>query len=280
MKHALLLASALLLVIALPWEARTNSSGAPAGRSGGPPENGNTCNSSGCHFGSAVNSGGGSITVTGPKTYSPGQAVALQITVAQEGAQRIGFEVSAVEDAGGTHAGSWNLVDSGTRFASNNPAYVTHAGAPPGMSSRTFNVEWVPPSSSVGTVLLYIAGNAANGNGGATGDNIYTATYPLAESGTSIDQDPVPSHFALTGLFPNPARQQTSVSVHLPEAAAVRVRVLDMLGREVKALATGSLSAGAHDIALAVGALPAGTYLVSAETARGKLATRTLLVAR
>jgi hypothetical protein len=264
--------------LAMPFEARTNSSGAPAGRSGSPAENGLTCNSSGCHNGSAINSGGGSITVSGPKSYAIGQTVALAITVAQEGAQRIGFQTSVV-DGNNAHVGTLKIVDANnTKFASNNPSYITHKNAPTGMATRTFNIEWEAPSAPVGTVFFYITGNAANGNGGATGDNIYSTQFPMAESGTAIQAEAVPSHFAVTGAYPNPVASQAIVGVSLPQPADLRVVLMDVLGREVSVKRFNALGAGAHDLPVSVSGLVPGAYVVVVSSAAGQVASHSLLV--
>ncbi|MFT4604308.1 MAG: hypothetical protein ACI9W4_001038 [Rhodothermales bacterium] len=264
--------------LAMPFEARTNSSGAPAGRTGSPAENGMTCNSSGCHFGNATNSGTGSIAVSAPMSYGVSQTVALSITVEQEGAQRIGFQVSVV-DANNSHVGTLKIVDSAnTKFASNNSAYITHANAPTGMSTRTFDIEWDAPSTPAGTVFFYITGNAANGNGGATGDNIYSTQFPMAESGTAIEAEAVPSHFAVTGAYPNPVADQALVGVSLPQPTDLRVVLMDVLGREVSVNRYNSLGAGVHDLPVSVSGLAPGAYVVVVSSTSGRVASHSLLV--
>ncbi len=264
--------------LAMPFEARTNSTGALAGHSGSPAENGRTCNTSGCHFGNATNSGGGSITVSGPSSYGLGQTVALSITVEQGGAQRIGFQVSVI-DASNAHVGTLKIVDANnTKFASNNPAYITHANAPSGMSTRTFNVAWEAPNSPVGTVFFYITGNAANGNGASTGDNIYSTQFPMAESGTAVEAEAVPSHFAVTGAYPNPVASQAIVGVSLPQPADLRVVLMDVLGREVSVKRFSALGAGAHDLPVSVSGLAPGAYVVVVSSGTGRVASHSLLV--
>lgn len=268
----------LLVLLAAPFEARTNSSGAPAGRTGSPAENGLTCNSSGCHFGSAVNSGGGSISVSGPATFASGETIDLSITVQQEGAQRIGFEVSVV-DASDAPVGTLKIVDANnTRFASNNPNYITHNGAPFGMTSRTFDIQWEAPNTHPGTVTFYITGNAANGNGGATGDNIYSLQYPMTESGTAIATEALPSHFSVTDAYPNPVADQATIGVNLPRATGVSVRLIDVLGRTVSSNSYGSMTAGAHELPVSVSGLISGTYVALVMSDDGRIASRPLVV--
>jgi Reeler domain/Secretion system C-terminal sorting domain len=281
MKRVLLVGTTCLMALTMPFEARTRSSGAPAGRTGSPADGGLTCNAAGCHSGSAVNSGSGSISVVGQNTYVAGQTVPLSITVEEDGVSRIGFQVSAISDNTGAHVGTFNIVDgSQTKFASNNPNYVTHTTAPFGASSRTFEVEWVAPASHVGVVMFYISGNAANGNGTSLGDHIYTSQYPLAESATGTETEPLPSHFAVTSAYPNPVADQALVAVNLPTPDGLTVRVLDLLGREVSSRRYASLGAGSHELPVSVSGLAPGSYLVVVRSTTGRMASHQLVVTR
>ncbi|MFT5142456.1 MAG: hypothetical protein ACI80V_001352 [Rhodothermales bacterium] len=281
MKRVLLVGTTCLIALMIPFEARTNSTGAPPGRTGSPAEGGLTCNSSGCHSGSTTNSGSGSISVAGQTSYVAGQTVPLSITVEEEGVQRIGFQVSAINNSTGAHVGRFNLVvGSQTKFASSSENYVTHANAPTGMSSRTFEIEWVAPASPVGIVMFYIAGNAADGGGSQVGDHIYTAQYPLAESATGTETEPLPSHFAVTSAYPNPVADQAMVALNLPAPDGLTVRVLDLLGREVSSRRYASLGAGSHELPVSVSGLVPGSYLVVVQSTSGRIASHQLVVTR
>lgn len=61
---------------------------------------------------------------------------------------------------------------------------------------------------------------------------------------------------------PNPVRGAAAVTFALDAAAAVRVSVYDVLGREVAVLAEGPYEAGAHRATLDASALPTGAYVV------------------
>ena len=63
-------------------------------------------------------------------------------------------------------------------------------------------------------------------------------------------------------LGPNPARSSATVTVSLPDAADVRVTVLDLLGREVAVAFSGTMEGGRQPVRLDTGALPAGVYVV------------------
>ena len=73
---------------------------------------------------------------------------------------------------------------------------------------------------------------------------------------------------------PNPTRGATRISASLPEAGALRVAVLDLLGREVAVLADGNHEAGVHELALDTSDLPAGVYVVALEAGAERLTER------
>ncbi len=67
--------------------------------------------------------------------------------------------------------------------------------------------------------------------------------------------------------YPNPSGGRTTLGFTLPEPAAMRLAVYDVLGREVAVLAEGAHEAGRHTVPLDGSALPAGVYLVRLEVA-------------
>jgi flagellar hook assembly protein FlgD len=58
----------------------------------------------------------------------------------------------------------------------------------------------------------------------------------------------LPRTYVLFPAFPNPFNPQTTVSFFLPEESKVRLRVYDLLGRPVRNLSAGRLSAGYHTL--------------------------------
>ncbi len=80
-------------------------------------------------------------------------------------------------------------------------------------------------------------------------------------------------------LYPNPARDRIALDLVLPTPGAVTVRVYDVLGRAVAALAEALPVARTRTIRWATGALPAGAYVVRIE-AGGQVVARPLVVTR
>ncbi len=172
------------------------ASGPDAALAGVPGES--TCSS--CHGGS---SGSGSVTVgfPGGLTYTPGVKQTLTVTVSDPAQRRWGFELTA-RQSGNSKAQAGTFIpgsDGFTQLICANTAYTTESqtGCPTASlplvyiehttrgtqsgktGSGSFTFEWTPPSSDVGNVVLYVAGNAANNNGSESGDHIYTNKYTL-----------------------------------------------------------------------------------------------------
>jgi len=73
-----------------------------------------------------------------------------------------------------------------------------------------------------------------------------------------------PDEFTLSQNFPNPFNPSTTISVSIPVASYVNLKVFDILGREVATLINGNLDAGKHSVnfdAASAGGLSSGLYL-------------------
>ena len=90
---------------------------------------------------------------------------------------------------------------------------------------------------------------------------------------------PAAERLRLHAPYPNPSAGRTLVRFELPEAAAVRLAVYDVQGREVAVLAEGPRSAGRHTAAFDGGGLAAGVYVCRLE-AGGVTAARTFVRVR
>ena len=220
----------LLLGSAAAWLLHADSNGPDPGLSGVPNEAG-TCTN--CHGSgsSSINKNGGSVSIAFPNgnSYVPGEVQHWIVTVTDPSARRWGYQAAArVSSNTSTVAGgfktsnSYSQVicsDTGFRRATSTTSgscptssplmYAEHtlAGTRLGTTgSATFEFAWTAPSTDVGPVTVYVAGNAANGNNQAdSGDHIYTATYTLqpssAASGPTISTVVNGASFA-TGVAP------------------------------------------------------------------------------
>jgi hypothetical protein len=154
----------------------------------------------GCHNSFQVNSGTGSVTISGlPTSWVPGQTYPLKVTVT--GGVVYGFQLSAVFNSTNQQAGTLvkgnNAVQviCGSGFeqplypgmncsASGAIQFAEHTSA---LGNPTFQVNWTAPGTSAGgTVRFNVAGNAANGDGTNQNDHIYTQIYTVAPLDLSV----------------------------------------------------------------------------------------------
>jgi uncharacterized protein (TIGR03437 family) len=170
--------------------------GGPEPRHTGAPGD-QTCAMAGCHTGTAVNSPNGNVTITaaGGTSYVPGQRQRITVTITDAAQRVFGFQATARLESNlqGGQAGTFTPTDNRTQVLCDDgrvrPAagcsaqfpveFIQHTSA---SSQNTFTFDWTPPATNAGNVRLYVAGNAANGNGTNSGDRVYTASTTLTPS--------------------------------------------------------------------------------------------------
>jgi hypothetical protein len=144
------------------------------------------------------NVGPGSVMITGdPVTgvpiggiYEPGKQYTLTITVTQPKRQRYGFQMTALNTSN-RRAGTLASLNGETQVLSETGfggrQYIEHTQLgtlPNAKNSHVWQVRWTAPDTDIGTVIFYIAGNAANGDLTNQDDYIYTNRF-FADSATS-----------------------------------------------------------------------------------------------
>ncbi|WP_420454016.1 T9SS type A sorting domain-containing protein [Rubrivirga sp.] len=95
------------------------------------------------------------------------------------------------------------------------------------------------------------------------------AFVPLAEpaplvargAGAALEAE-LPAELALGSAYPNPSASGARIPYELPQAARVRLSVVDVLGREIAVLADGDRPAGWHEASLDARRLAPGLYHV------------------
>ena len=165
------------------------SSGPPAKYTGAPNESNCTV----CHASFPVNSGTGSVAITGiPANYLPGQVIPVTVTTAQSDAAAFGFELTAIDRSGaevGTIQISSAQIQSITGTVNGHTRrYVEHTASgifPTQSGSKSWTFNWTAPATRKGKVSFYASGNAADNGGSPAGDYIYT-TSTATLTGTAI----------------------------------------------------------------------------------------------
>jgi uncharacterized protein (TIGR03437 family) len=188
----------------IPLTLYSYSTGPDVGYSGVPGES--TCAS--CHSGGR-GSGSVSVTFPGGMTYTPGVAQHVVVTVSDSAQHRWGFQLTArMANSSTTQGGQFTVgADGYTQLACTSSQfsneqfgnscigstayplqYIEHtsAGTRLGQTgSAQFAFTWTPPANASGNIAIYVAGNAANGDGSQSGDHIYTANYTLTPAAPS-----------------------------------------------------------------------------------------------
>jgi uncharacterized protein (TIGR03437 family) len=207
-----------VILTAVPMLVWAYEFGPDAGYSGVPKEQG-TCATAGCHVGTVnnpANQGSVKVTFPGGLTYTPGVKQHLVVTIADPPQRAWGFQLTArlASNSAGM-AGSLASTDANTLLMcatanlssqkdvgfgasqtcpSNMPLqYIEHSLAGYNASkghtaSQTYEFDWTPPATDSGDVVVYVSGNAANGDLTTNGDHIYNTSYTLkaaAAAGTA-----------------------------------------------------------------------------------------------
>jgi hypothetical protein len=204
--------------------------GSPGGKTGSPGDGGDNC--TGCHSGSAQQVSGW-ITSTIPGAgYIPGQTYTITATATHSGAQLYGFEVTA-EDASNAKTGTIVITDAAQTKKVNSNKAITHTvnGTTPSSGSKSWSFDWTAPASGTGTVKFYGAFNAANGNGGTSGDVIYTSSMTVFEATTGLTDNLAAS--LDIKVYPNPFADYIEIAMGNLEKPVKSIRLSGQDGRMV-----------------------------------------------
>jgi hypothetical protein len=240
----------------------------------GPENYCNVCHTASLPEDNPVNSGTGSVTITAPSTFTPGQTITVSVHVDNQSILagpelKQGFELSA-RDAALDNVGTFTVDGTLVQFSQGIEDYVTHTTT--SNTDDTWTFQWTAPTTNVpAEVTLYVAGNAANGNGFPDeGDKIYSDTHVLTALPTASEPDATPLAFRLQAPFPNPLRTGVATARYeLDRPAVVEAVLRDGRGRVVRRLAQGAEGAGAHTLRIAADGLAAGAYFLALSTPEG-----------
>lgn len=240
----------------------TENSTGKTGASGAPGEV--TCAS--CHSGGGA--GSGSVTIAGDFTgaeYISGQTYNMTVTIADAGVNTFGFNLVALKDdntnAGSLTAGSGSQVLSGPLSRQN----ITHtsAGTAGSGGQKAFDFTWTAPTDYTGQVTFYVAANAANGNGNANGDRVYTSTLQVSGAAVTSLSDHLSAH--TLSVSPNPVIHGNVLHISA-QSDIEQVSLIDISGRTMLRM---PVTPGIHQIQVPTSGLQKGVYIIRTEAATG-----------
>jgi hypothetical protein len=84
--------------------------------------------------------------------------------------------------------------------------------------------------------------------------------YTKVDTSIAIQLNSLPTSYQLHQNYPNPFNPTTTISCDLPQVADVTLTVYDVLGRQVRELASGTKPAGTYEVTFDAGGLPSGLY--------------------
>ncbi len=216
-----LIAGAAVLLTGGPG-AHAFSTGPDPGRTGAPGEL--TCATAECH-GTARNMGPGQLSIVAPPRYEPGRTYQIIVRHSTNDLTRArwGFQITALTDSN-ARAGGWQNLNDQTRIVEDNlPAfrrqYAEHSdgGTFRGQTGgASWTVNWTAPSTDVGPITFYAAGNQADNNGNNSGDQIYTTQVSVAPR-RQAQESPMAGSLLFFNLYTssaaNPNLRNTRISV-------------------------------------------------------------------
>jgi hypothetical protein len=234
MKHIFtLLGIASLAFLFTGNVAHTNSSGAPAGKTGSPGDGGSSCNNAYCHGYGSQNSGE-YVEIFVVLPLSSVDTYRIRVEAGNSGNfqyEKAGFQ-ACVEDGSGNKLGQIFTV-SNTLTQIVEQDYITHTELGTAPSSQSDNsthmweFDWLPPADFIGEATVYAASMLTNNNGMNTGDVHVTANH-VFNVGLGLDQGDT---FEFT-VFPNPTSEQINMSWDTPLGENTRISLYDMKGAE------------------------------------------------
>ena len=94
----------------------------------------------------------------------------------------------------------------------------------------------------------------------------------------AVTEIPIPEDFSLFRNYPNPFNPSTQIGFALPRESDVTLSVLDISGRLLEVIVSGTLPAGHHTATWSADNMPTGVYIFTLETEGVKLVTKGVLI--
>ena len=132
------------------------------------------------------------------------------------------------------------------------------AGYTPG-NEMSFRVWLKDDGSEVPVLTGYVVGDGRFGDGLFSRLAVCDEESGMCETGSALS-----NKFSLAAPFPNPFNSNTIFTVGLPRTAELRIRVYNILGRQVATITDGKFSAGYHRFHFDGEGMASGIYFLRA----------------
>lgn len=153
---------------------------------------------------------------------------------------------------------SYDRTNNGTANVWVNPAISGTEPTP----DATSNLGIADVMTDVGRFGIYQRGTKPHAY---VGGIFATSTWPLITTDVTEKGFQVPTELRLFSNYPNPFNPSTVIRYQVSVVGEVKLRVFDLLGREVATLVDGVMSAGVYSATFNAKALTSGTYFARLE---------------
>jgi CubicO group peptidase (beta-lactamase class C family) len=130
-------------------------------------------------------------------------------------------------------------------------------GSPDGYSSFITFL----PETKTGVVVLSNSRNAVD----TVGNTVLRILNPIT-TGIHNLSNKVPESFMLYQNYPNPFNPETNIKFNIKKSGKVKLKVFDILGKELETLVNNELQAGYYKVDFNGASFPSGVYFYSLET--------------
>lgn len=263
---------ALTMAFVVKW-----SSGIP-GRTGSPGET--TCTA--CH------GGGNGTTIVSisanpsfiSNQYVPGTTYTIDVTVANNSYTLFGFGCEILDASSFTNAGNMTTALSGVQFlnASNGRKNAVHTTPKSGTGSTSFSFVWTAPTTT-NSIVIYAAGNAVNGNGTTTGDQVGSTTLTLSANINNI------SNFSFKNsmqIFPNPASKLVTIQLEYYQSPVhAQIELWNLQGTKITTLLQIPIQYGSNIFHCFIPeTISNGLYILKVKTTNEEYLTSKMLIVK
>jgi hypothetical protein len=238
------------------------------GYTGAPGDQANTCRT--CHnagtFGSSatleVLDSAGTTVVT---KYALGKQYTLRMTISVTAGtpSSYGFQMIDIRKKDSTNVKGF--LPKAQQAANIGVDTITassrvYAGHNLPLSSNVILVKWKAPSTDLGTIVFYGAGNATNGGGTFAGDNGTPPVSVQLPSPISSSVNELAENVKIQ-LSPNPTPSMVSVALDSKVSKSLKIQVTDMAGRTVLS-ENWAVTVGQNQRSLDLQTFAKGAYMV------------------
>jgi hypothetical protein len=207
----------------------------------------------------------------------PGQAFVVHVNAPAASPPHEGEVWFSESNMGNTHGfvGLWRGVGQALELIEDYMEYGAggHSWESQAVESGLWLEGEFAPDVDAGHSLLL-----SNGQVGAAAWSDEENPTPGGTGGTTLAEPVLPRQLRLCAAWPNPFNPGCEVSFELDATNEVKLSVTDVLGREVKVLHDGILSAGLHQRSLYMGESVTGAYFILLESALQRDVMKVLLL--